>query len=486
MHVDVNKIKDNPLNVEVYGAIVPSDIDTLIESINQLGLLQPLIITKNNTLISGHRRLACLRKLKIKKAECIVKDIEDEEAIVFIIESNRQRVKTARQQLNEATYLFEYYGRNQGKRNDLTTCGEYPQEVGTKTRDKVADEIGTSTNTISRLMYIEEHYPTLIDVIGKEITLNQAFKEVRQIVGKDKLSKAGKTYKKNGNIKKVQTDSYVIYNQSSEEMNQVADSSVQFIFSSPPYHLIRDYGVPGCIGDDASLDLYLDRMMKVMEECWRVMRDDATMFLVYGDKYQNGSMLMSPERLIVRMLDYGFKLKNKIIWKKGNPNPEACQRRFMQNNEVIYFLTKTNNYKINMDCFRIPHRDKNPVSNAPKHHRLVTDTRIAHKSASLKNPLGKVPSSVEVLEDFVITSQRKKQRKNGTEPYELHNSTFPVELVDRFAEACLDHKDLALDMFCGSGTTLESIVKHGGYAVGYELQPLYIEYCKERLSALEV
>jgi len=307
MHVDVNKIKDNPLNVEVYGKIVPSDIDTLIESINQLGLLQPLIITKNNTLISGHRRLACLRKLKIKKAECIVKDIEDEEAIVFIIESNRQRVKTARQQLNEATYLFEYYGNQQGKRNDLT--GDYIITSG-KVRDKVAEDLGTSHNTIGRLLYIEEHYPTLIDEIGKEITLNQAFKEVRQIVGKDKLSKAGKTYIKNGKIKKVQTNSYVIYNQSCEDMNQVADRSVQFIFSSPPYHLIRDYGVPGCIGEDASLDVYLDRMMKVMEECWRVMRDDATMFLVYGDKYQNGSMLMSPERLIIKMIDYGFKLKN--------------------------------------------------------------------------------------------------------------------------------------------------------------------------------
>ena len=84
MLVDVDKIKDNPLNLEVYGAIVPSDIDTLIESIKQLGLLQPLIITKKYTLISGHRRLACLRELKIKKAECIVKDIEDEEAIVFM------------------------------------------------------------------------------------------------------------------------------------------------------------------------------------------------------------------------------------------------------------------------------------------------------------------------------------------------------------------------------------------------------------------
>jgi hypothetical protein len=59
MLVDVDKIKDNPLNLEVYGAIVPSDIDTLIESIKQLGLLQPLIITKKRTLISGHRRLAC-------------------------------------------------------------------------------------------------------------------------------------------------------------------------------------------------------------------------------------------------------------------------------------------------------------------------------------------------------------------------------------------------------------------------------------------
>jgi len=185
--------------------------------------------------------------------------------------------------------------------------------------------------------------------------------------------------------------------------------------------------------------------------------------------------------LIIRMIEYGFKLKNKIILQKSNPNPEAAQKRFMQNNEVIYFLTKTNNYNFDMDCFRIKYKHKNPVSTSPKHHRLLTDRRIANKSASLKNPLGKVPSSIEVFEDFIYQGKR-----NGLDKaFELHNSTFPVELVDRFAEACLE-KGVGLDPFCGSGTTLESIVMHGGFAVGYELQPQYIEYCKKRLSALEV
>ena len=60
------------------------------------------------------------------------------------------------------------------------TCGDSPQAVGTKTRDIVASEVGTSTNTISRLFYIEEHYPSLIDEIGKEIILNQAYKALVQ------------------------------------------------------------------------------------------------------------------------------------------------------------------------------------------------------------------------------------------------------------------------------------------------------------------
>ena len=85
-------------------------------------------------------RLACLRELKIKKAECIIKDIKDDDAVVFIIESNRQRVKTARQQLNEAKYLSVYYGNQQGKRNDLLTSGESP-EVRIETRVKVANEV---------------------------------------------------------------------------------------------------------------------------------------------------------------------------------------------------------------------------------------------------------------------------------------------------------------------------------------------------------
>lgn len=481
MLVDVSKIKEHPLNTEVYGSITPSDISTLKESIESLGLLQPLIVTKKYTLISGHRRLACLRELEIEQAECIVKDIEDDDAIVFIIESNRQRVKTARQQLNEAKYLFEYYGRHQGKRNDLSLVHNDAQ-VGIKTRDKVSNEVGTSRGTVSRLLYIDEHFPSLIDIIGTQITLNKAYLEVREYVRKKELDKAGEAFKKNGKTKEVLTKTYVLYNQSCEKMTQVEDSSVQYIFSSPPYHLIRDYGVRGSIGEDEDLNVYLERMMTVMKECFRVMRDDATMFLVYGDKYQDGSMLMSPERLIIKMIDYGFKLRNKIIWRKGVSNPESAKNRFTQNHEVIYFLTKTNKYKIDIDALRIDYKDPSPIYIAPSYHKPVKDNSVGTKSSRLKNPNGKVPNAVELLDDFVFASKRNQEKKKEANSYDIHNSTFPVELVDRFTGACLEPGDIGMDPFCGSGTVLESVIKHNGFGIGYDTQPKYIEYCEERLQ----
>lgn len=478
MKVSLSKIKEHPLNEEIYGNISDADIEALSVSIKELGLLQPLILNKSKLCISGHRRLRALRKLNVKTADCIIRDVEDEDLILFLIESNRAREKTARHKINEVKYLYDYYGRNQGKRGDLQTSVEL---YGGDTREKIADDIGTSTNSISRLLFIDEWYPEIVDDIYVKISLNSAFLQVKAIVEKEVLKVKGKT-SKNSKVQKPNTDeeSLTIYHQSCESMHQVEDETVQFIFTSPPYYRQRLYGVDDAIGEDEDLETYLDRMMVVMAECHRVLRNDGTMFLVYGDKYENGSLMLSHHRLAIRMVDeLGWKLKNNLILGKINPKPESVKKRFAHGHEDILFFTKSNDYQIDLDHLKVPYKENNiRVSHEPKHHLLDKKGRIRFNTSNVKDLHGKIPNTIDWGNDIIFSN------RNNPPPYNnniTHSAAFPYELVDKFTKACLHKGQTSLDPFMGSGTTLHSVINNGGKAIGYEIQEAYIDICRNRI-----
>src|SRR5271166_3802041 len=65
------------------------------------------------------------------------------------------------------------------------------------------------------------------------------------------------------------------------------DGCVQTCVTSPPYWGLRDYGVNGQIGLEATPDAYVATMVGVFREVKRVLRDDGTVWLNLGDSYAN-------------------------------------------------------------------------------------------------------------------------------------------------------------------------------------------------------
>ena len=115
MKVPVSSLTHHPFNAEIY---LLSDLDTLANSINEVGLLEPLVINKKKEVISGNRRLEALKRLKYKEAEVVVRDIKKEDEPLIIISHNSQRIKTARELLNEIKVLYKYYSVGRGYRSD--------------------------------------------------------------------------------------------------------------------------------------------------------------------------------------------------------------------------------------------------------------------------------------------------------------------------------------------------------------------------------
>ena len=89
---DIDEFSNHPFKV-----VKNNDFYTLVDSINQNGLLNPLVVRRkqNNRyeLLSGHRRLLALIELGIKKVDVIVKNMDDDEAIIYMVDSNMYREK---------------------------------------------------------------------------------------------------------------------------------------------------------------------------------------------------------------------------------------------------------------------------------------------------------------------------------------------------------------------------------------------------------
>ena len=82
-----------------------TDLSSLVNSLEQYGQLEPIVINQKNTIISGHRRFYSMIQLEWKKADVIVKDFESD--IIALIQYNEHRQKSGDDYKREQRFLLE-------------------------------------------------------------------------------------------------------------------------------------------------------------------------------------------------------------------------------------------------------------------------------------------------------------------------------------------------------------------------------------------
>ena len=92
MKIPTDQLHTCPVNSEIYRE---SDVLDLVNSISEVGLLQPLVVTTDRTIISGHRRFSAIRSLGWEEVECEVKDIPEDQIELHIVLYNQGRNKVA-------------------------------------------------------------------------------------------------------------------------------------------------------------------------------------------------------------------------------------------------------------------------------------------------------------------------------------------------------------------------------------------------------
>ena len=162
MKVNVSSLEHHPKNQEIYDL---SSIEELMDSISEVGLLQPLIIDQFHQIISGNRRFESVKRLRWEVVEVHQRFIEEGEEELLLIHYNKQRIKSFKELINEYIILDKYYRKGQGKRTDLTSV---TSNKGSS-RDLISNELGISSSQLRRLVFIYKNKPEYIKLLDKGI-----------------------------------------------------------------------------------------------------------------------------------------------------------------------------------------------------------------------------------------------------------------------------------------------------------------------------
>ena len=171
---DLHDFKGHPFKVE-------QDIQLfeLMRSIEDKGVLVPLIVRSNPygdgyEIIAGHRRKAACTWAGIEEVPVMIREMDDSDAVIAMIDSNLQREYIKPSEKAYAYKMKLEAMKSQGKRNDLTSS-----QLGTKLEkeeiveekyilradERLAKEVGESRNQIARYIRLTNLIPKILDMV---------------------------------------------------------------------------------------------------------------------------------------------------------------------------------------------------------------------------------------------------------------------------------------------------------------------------------
>lgn len=452
MKIEVSTLKHHPKNKEIY---ILSSIEDLMESITELGLLQPLVIDQHNQIISGNRRFESIKRLGWNEVEVEQRNVNEGEEEILLVHYNKQRVKTFKEILNEYLVLKKYYEIGQGKRTDLTSVRSNKSLNG---RDSVSEQIGVSSSQLGKLIFIHKHQPNHIELLDKGIlTVNQSYLQVSREV-KESLSRNNISLNNTNTI----PNSWRFFQKSSDNMNELKDEEIQTIFTSPPYWNKRLYSEDGGLGNEKTSDEYVENLSNHLNDCWRVLNTKGSFFLNLGDTFYKGNLQNIPHKVILQLQNKGWILRNTIIWSKTNPKPSSSKSNLTPSYEFIFHLVKTMEY----DYFpTLTELSENTKPSQPPRHRSTNGKYSENISPYLPNSKGKNMGDYW-NEDIVRTSVSNQKLDIDGE----HPAPFPQQIVLLPILQTSNEGQTILDPFCGSGTVGRICDQINRNFVGYDTQ----------------
>jgi DNA modification methylase len=304
-------------------------------------------------------------------------------------------------------------------------------------------------------------------------------------------------------------------------LRTMESESVHCVVTSPPYFGLRDYGVAGQIGLEATPDAFVDELVDVFREVRRILRADGTCWLNLGDSYAGGGTIgrndTTPDALARRAAQFGtgtgrgssvgsqgtrarvanlkakdligvpwrvafalqadgWYLRQDIIWSKPNPMPESIRDRCTKSHEYLFLLSKSPRYFYDIDAVK---EDAAPES-AGRYNYDFNGSRGAvicpgDAEGQRTRPDGK--------REFDGKRNKRSVWEITTQPFaDAHFATFPPALIEPCILAGCPIGGTVLDPFGGAGTTGLVADRLQRNAVLIELNPEYATMAERRIQ----
>lgn len=247
-----------------------------------------------------------------------------------------------------------------------------------------------------------------------------------------------------------------VYFGTSEDLSAVADESVDFIITSPPYWDLKDYGHAQQIGP-GSYDRYLERLNAVWAECFRVAKPEAVLVVDVANRRVRKRYYPIATDIAAGM-SCGWTLWDTDIWYIPNalPQPNHYRERLLDNKfEFLLVFTKEGRSDYKFHKPRVPQKYR-------------ADPRVGKN-----NPRGRCLGNILRIPAY---------RPPNIKELGYHQAAFPEELVAFFLATYTDPHDVVLDPFLGSGTTLKVSRVMGRRGIGFELTEAHCELIRQRIN----
>ena len=219
-----------------------------------------------------------------------------------------------------------------------------------------------------------------------------------------------------------------------ELMKDIPDKSIDLVITSPPYNIGNmhsnhiKYGTYS--GNNMQEGEYQEWQIKVLNECFRILKDNGSMFYNHKVRIKNGKAIHPMEWI----LKSDFILKQEITWDMGK-SANCDKIRFFPFSERIYWLVKDNKTKI-------------------------------YNKLNLSDVWRVVP--------------KHKRKDIG------HIAIMPIEIVLNILESIpYNESTIVLDNFMGSGTTGVACINTNRNFIGIELDEDYFNIAKERIENIK-
>jgi DNA modification methylase len=271
-----------------------------------------------------------------------------------------------------------------------------------------------------------------------------------------------------------------------ELLRTLPPESVHTCVTSPPYYNLRDYGVEGQIGNEGSVEEYLQALVAVFREVRRVLHPNGTLWVNVGDSYATNSgsqpptntrnscghtakrvpqgykkkdLIGIPWQLAFALRADGWYLRQDIIWQKPNCMPESVNDRCTRSHEYIFLLSKSAHYYFNAAAI------SEPVTSAKGNARTFRGGGAYTGGRSHDN-------SAQVERKHKRISRRTLRHIPRKADRAVYFSGRPEGGV-------------VLDPFAGSGTTGVVAKRMGRGFVGCEINPSYVAMAAGRIAEVK-